>query len=99
VDHRTSLHHLNKRKFFTLPRLVLRPLGRPARNQSLYRLRCPGSQIANRTLETVAKLNYLGTSVTDENLSQEEIKRRQNLDSACYHSVQKLSSCRLLAKT
>jgi hypothetical protein len=27
-----------KKKFFTLPGLELRPLGRPARSQSLYRL-------------------------------------------------------------
>jgi hypothetical protein len=30
-------------EFLTLPRLELRPLGRPARSQSLYRLRYPGS--------------------------------------------------------
>jgi hypothetical protein len=34
---------LEKRKFLTLPGLELRPLGRPARSQSLYRLRYPGS--------------------------------------------------------
>jgi hypothetical protein len=31
------------RKFLTLPGLKLRPLGRPARNQSLYLLRYHGS--------------------------------------------------------
>jgi hypothetical protein len=31
-------------KFLTPPGLELRPLGRPARSQSLYRLRSPGSQ-------------------------------------------------------
>jgi hypothetical protein len=30
-------------KFFTLPELEFRPLGRPARSQSVYRLRYPGS--------------------------------------------------------
>jgi hypothetical protein len=34
---------LEQRKFMTLPGLELRPLGRPARSQSLYRLRYPGS--------------------------------------------------------
>jgi hypothetical protein len=34
---------LGKRKFLTLPELELRPLGRPARSQSLYRLSSPGS--------------------------------------------------------
>jgi hypothetical protein len=33
---------LEKRKFLTLPRLELRPLGRPARSQSLYRLSYSG---------------------------------------------------------
>jgi hypothetical protein len=34
---------MEKGKFFTLPGLQLRPLGRPARSQSLYRL-----QLANK---------------------------------------------------
>jgi hypothetical protein len=34
---------VEKRKFLTLQGLELRPLGRPVRSQSLYRLRCPGS--------------------------------------------------------
>jgi hypothetical protein len=34
---------MEKRKFLTLPRLELRPLGHPTRSQSLYRLRYPGS--------------------------------------------------------
>jgi hypothetical protein len=32
-----------ERKFLILPGLELRPLGRPAHNQSLYRLHYPGS--------------------------------------------------------
>jgi hypothetical protein len=38
-----GLDDLEKRKFLTLPGLELRPLGHPARGQSLYRLRHPGS--------------------------------------------------------
>jgi hypothetical protein len=34
---------MEKRKFLTFPGLELRPLGRPARSQSLYRLRNPGT--------------------------------------------------------
>jgi hypothetical protein len=34
---------VEKKKFLTLPGLELRPLGRPARSQSLYRQRYPGS--------------------------------------------------------
>jgi hypothetical protein len=43
VDHRAGLDDVEKRKFLTLPGLELRPVGRPARSQSLYRLRYRGS--------------------------------------------------------
>jgi hypothetical protein len=43
VDPGAGLDDLEKRKFLTLPGLELRPLGLPARRQSLYRLRYPGS--------------------------------------------------------
>jgi hypothetical protein len=38
VDPRAGLDDVEKRKFLTLPRLELRPLGRPTRSLSLYRL-------------------------------------------------------------
>jgi hypothetical protein len=37
-------------------------------------------------------------AVTNQNLIQEEIKRRSNSDNASYHSVQNLPSSRLLSK-
>jgi hypothetical protein len=43
VNPRAVLEDVEKRKFLTLPRLELRPLGRPVRGQSLYRLHYPGS--------------------------------------------------------
>jgi hypothetical protein len=43
VDPRAGLDDVEKRKFLTLPALKLQPLSRPARSQSLYRLRSPGS--------------------------------------------------------
>jgi hypothetical protein len=43
VGPRAGQDNLEKRKFLSLPGLELRSLGRPARSQSLYRLRYPGS--------------------------------------------------------
>jgi hypothetical protein len=39
-----DLDDMKKLKFFPPPGLELRPPGRPARSQSLYRVRSPGSQ-------------------------------------------------------
>jgi hypothetical protein len=43
MDPRAGPDDVEKRKFLTLPGIELRPLSRPARNQSLYRLSYPGS--------------------------------------------------------
>jgi hypothetical protein len=43
VGPRAGMDDVEKRKFLTLPGLELRPLDRPARSQSLYRLRYPVS--------------------------------------------------------
>jgi hypothetical protein len=56
-------------------------------------------KIANRSSENVSQFKYLGTTVTNQNLIQKEIKRRLNSGNACYHSVQNLLSSRLLSKT
>jgi hypothetical protein len=53
--------------------------------------------MANRAFENVAHFKYLVTAVIQQNLIEQEIKRRLNSSNACYHSVQKLLSC-LLSK-
>jgi hypothetical protein len=57
-----------------------------------------GIEIGNRFFENVSQFKYLGTTVTTQNLIQEEIKRRLNSGNACYHSVQNLLSSHLLSK-
>jgi hypothetical protein len=56
-------------------------------------------KIANRSFENVSQFKYLGTTIRNKNLIQEEIKGRLNSGNACYHSVQNLLSSRLLSKT
>jgi hypothetical protein len=55
-------------------------------------------KITNRYFENVAQFEYLGTTITNQILIQEEIKRRLNSGTACYHSVQNLLSSRLLSR-
>jgi RNA:NAD 2'-phosphotransferase (TPT1/KptA family) len=55
-------------------------------------------KIGNRSFENVSQFRYLGTTITNQNLIQEEIKRRLNSGNACYHSVQNHLSSRLLSK-
>jgi sorting nexin-29 len=55
-------------------------------------------KIANRSFGNVSQFKYLRTIVTNQNLIQEEIKKRLNSGNACYHSDQNLLSSRLLSK-
>jgi hypothetical protein len=73
VGTRGGLDAVEKRKFLTLPGLELRPLDRPARSQSLYRLRCPGSNklrvpnlISKKLLEPnyISSIHYTSTEMT-----------------------------------
>ncbi|PNF39950.1 hypothetical protein B7P43_G16663, partial [Cryptotermes secundus] len=56
------------------------------------------TKIGNRCFENVVQFRYLETTITNQNLIQEEIKRRLNSGNACYHSVQNLLSSRMLSK-
>jgi hypothetical protein len=52
----------------------------------------------NNFFERVKQLNYLGTTLTDQNFIQEESKNRLKLGNAFYLSVQNLSSSNFLSK-
>ena len=52
----------------------------------------------NSSIERVEEFKYLGTTLTDQNSIQEEIKSRLKLGNACCYAVQNLLSSRLLSK-
>jgi hypothetical protein len=54
-------------------------------------------KIANISFENVSQFKYLWTTVTNQNLIEEEIKRRLNSSDVSYLSVQNLLSSRLLS--
>ena len=55
-------------------------------------------EVDNSSIERVEEFKYLGTTLTNQNSIQEEIKSRLKLGNACYHSLQKLLSSSLLSK-
>ena len=48
--------------------------------------------------ENMEKFRYLGVTVTDTNGIRKGIKRRINKGNACYYSLEKILSSRLLSK-
>ena len=55
-------------------------------------------KVDNSSIERVEEFKYLGTTLTNQNSIQEEIKSRLKLGNACYYSVQELLSSSLLSK-
>jgi hypothetical protein len=55
-------------------------------------------KIADRCFQNVAQFRYLGTTIINQNLILEGIKKEMNSGNACYHSVQNRLSSRLLSK-
>ena len=53
----------------------------------------------NNSCKRVLQFKYLGTTVTNHNSIQEEIKSRMMSGNACYHSVQNIMSSSLLFKS
>jgi hypothetical protein len=55
-------------------------------------------KIDNSSIERAEEFKYQGTTLTDQNSIQEEIKEKLKSRIACYHSMQNLLSSRLLSK-
>ena len=55
-------------------------------------------KVDNSAIERVEEFKYLGTTLTNQNSIQKEIKSRLKLGNACYHSLQNLLSSSLLSK-
>ena len=68
-----------------------------SRDQSAGRIH--SMKMDNSSLERVEEFKYLGTTLTNQNSIQEEIKCILKLGNACYYSVQNLLSSNLLSKT
>jgi hypothetical protein len=52
----------------------------------------------NSSIERMEEFKYSGTTLTNQNSIQEEIKSRLKSGNSCYYSVQNLLSSRLLSK-
>jgi hypothetical protein len=55
-------------------------------------------KLTSISFKNIVRLKYFGTTLTDQNCNQNEIKRRLNSCNVCYSSVLKLLSSRLLSK-
>jgi len=67
-----------------------------SRDQNAGRIH--SARTVNSNFERVEEFKYLGTTLTNQNSIEEEIKSRLRSGNACCHSVQNLLSCRLLSK-
>jgi len=69
--------HAHKTKYMTV-----------SRDQNAGRIH--SMKIDNSSIERVEEFKYFGTTLTNQNSIQEEIKSRLKLGNACYYSVQNL---------
>ena len=77
--------NVDKSKYMTMPR-----------DQNAARSHNMNTE--SSSFERVEEFKYLGTTLTDQNSIQEEIKSRLKSGNACCYSVQNLLSCRRYQK-
>jgi hypothetical protein len=61
--------------------------------------RSHGIQIDKSSFERLEELKYFGTTLTNQNSIQEELKSRLKSENVCYNLVQNILSSSLLSKT
>jgi len=54
----------------------------------MSQLKIHNIKIDNSSFESMEEFKYMGTTLTNKNSIQEEIKSRLKVGNACYHSVQ-----------
>jgi hypothetical protein len=59
---------------------------------------CRSNSGHKNTKENASQLKYLRMTVRNQNLTQEEIKKKLNSGSSCYHSVQNILASHQLFK-
>ena len=64
----------------------------------MYTVQNQNILIGNLSFENVENFKYLGVTVTNTNDIREEIKCTINMGNACYYSLEKILSSRLLSK-
>jgi hypothetical protein len=74
VGPRAGLDHVERRKILPLPGLELRPLGRPAGSQSLYRLRYtrPIYEHAHTGARMTLQKPYIHSTINHEDVRSDE---------------------------
>jgi hypothetical protein len=82
VGPRAGLDDVEKRKFLTLPGPELRPLGRPDRSQSLYRLSYPGSEGTQYVIQMAVNICGL-TEKSVKSLSNFSRKEERQIARTC----------------
>jgi hypothetical protein len=92
VGPRTGLADVEKRKFLTLLGLELRPLGRPARSQSLYRLRYPMFIYCFIQVCIYLHCKYRPADAKLRHITDQHGTLDRNLTSRCVYSILKYDS-------